>query len=82
MSAEEIATERKLALSTIYGHFARLVSCGEFAATDFVAEDKVSVIKEYFRSTEDTSLAGAREVLGDDYEFWELRIVLDEMREK
>lgn len=82
MSAEEIATERKLALSTIYGHFARLVSCGEFAATDFVAEDKVSVIKEYFRSTEDTSLAGAREVLGDDYEFWELRIVLDEMREQ
>ena len=78
MSAKEIASARNLALSTVYGHFARLVAQGDFQATDFVDPEKVSVIRDYFSSTEDTALGTAREVLGDDYEFWELRIVLEE----
>ncbi len=76
MTAEEIAAERDLNVSTIYGHFARLVEDGEFVATDFVAADKCAVIEEYFRDAEDSSLTAARDVLGDDYEFWEMRIVL------
>ena len=78
MSAKEIASARNLALSTVYGHFARLVAQGDFQATDFVDPEKVSVIRDYFSSTEDTALGTAREVLGNDYEFWELRIVLEE----
>ena len=76
MTAEEIAAERDLNVSTIYGHFARLVEDGDFVATDFVAADKCAVIEEYFRDAEDSSLIAARDVLGDDYEFWEMRIVL------
>ena len=76
MTAEEIAAERDLNVSTIYGHFARLVEDGDFVATDFVASDKCAVIEEYFRDAEDSSLTAARDVLGDDYEFWEMRIVL------
>ncbi len=76
MTAEEIAAERDLNVSTIYGHFARLVEDGDFVATDFVAADKCAVIEEYFRDAEDSSLTAARDVLGDDYEFWEMRIVL------
>lgn len=74
-TAEEIAVEREMAVSTIYSHFARLVEDGEFAASDFVAPDKCAVIEEYFRDAEDLSLTAARDVLGDDYEFWELRVV-------
>jgi hypothetical protein len=80
MTVEEIAAERGLALSTIYGHIARFVEHGEYDAVDFVDRDKCAVIEEYFRDTEDQSLTAAREVLGEDYEFWELRMVLAGMQ--
>jgi len=79
MTAEEIAKERGLAASTIYGHITRFVENGEYAATDFLNKEKFEIIEEYFLDTEDSSLNAAREVLGDDYEFWELRMVLAEM---
>ena len=82
MTAEEIASERNLALSTIYGHIARFVEAGDYEASQFVAKEKITVIEEYFRDTEDPSLGKAREVLGDDYEFWELRIVQAGMNKK
>lgn len=75
MTAEEIASERNLALSTIYGHIARFVEHGEYDAVDFIDKEKCDIIEEYFRDTEDPSLGKAKEVLGDDFEFWELRMV-------
>ena len=76
MTAEEIAVEREMAVSTIYRHIAQFVEAGDFKASDFVAEDKCAVIEEYFQDAEDSSLTAARDVLGEDYEFWEIRIVL------
>ena len=80
MSAEEIAKKRGMALSTIYGHLARLVGDGEFSADRFVDKGKCDTIRDYFESTGDLSLGRAHEVLGEDYEFWELRAVLAEMQ--
>ncbi len=82
MTVEEIASERNLTLSTIYRHIARFVEAGDFEAFQFVAKEKITIIEEYFRDTEDPSLGKAKEVLGDDYEFWELRIVQAEMNRK
>ena len=79
MTVEEIAKERGLAASTIYGHVTRFVEQGEYAATDFLDQEKFDIIKSYFLDTEDKSLNAAREVLGEDFEFWELRMVLAEM---
>ena len=76
MTVEEIAAERGLAVSTIYGHIARFVEHGDYEAADFVDKEKCDIMEEYFRDTEDKSLNAAREVLGDDFEFWELRMVL------
>ena len=76
MSVAEIATERGLAESTIYGHISRFVEHGEYDVVDFVDKEKCAVIEEYFHDTEDKSLNAAHEVLGDDFEFWELRMVL------
>ena len=75
MTVAEIAAERGLAESTIYGHIARFVEHGEYDAVDFVDKEKCDIIEEYFQDTEDPSLGKAKEVLGDDFEFWELRIV-------
>lgn len=78
LSVEEIAKRRGMAVSTIYGHIARLVGDGEFDADRFVDKGKCAVINDYFESTDDPSLGKAREVLGEEYEFWELRTVLAE----
>jgi hypothetical protein len=82
MTVEEIAVERGLALSTIYGHIARFVEHGDYEATDFMEKEKYDIIEEYFRDTEDKSLNAAREVLGEDFEFWELRMALAGMQVK
>lgn len=80
MSVKEIAKERKMAVNTIYGHLARFVAEGSYNADKFVEEEKIATIKDYFESTGDPTLTPAREVLGEDYQFWELRIVMEEMR--
>ena len=80
MTVEEIARERNFAFSTIYGHFARLVAEREFDADRFVSPEKIATIRDYFESTGDSSLGKAREVLGVEVEFWELRIVLAEFQ--
>ena len=80
MTVEQIAKERNMAQSTIYGHIARLVGDGEFNADKFVDSEKCDTIRDYFESTGDPSLGKAREVLGDEYDFWELRAVLAEMQ--
>lgn len=80
MSVDEIAKEREMAMNTIYGHLARLVAEGFYDASKFVEEGKIATIKDYFESTGDPTLSPAREVLGEEYQFWELRIVLEEVR--
>lgn len=81
MTVEEIATERGLTTSTIYAHLTRFVEQGEYDAVDFVDKEKCDIIEEYFHETGDASLTAARDVLGEDYEFWELRMVLAGMKQ-
>ena len=78
MSVEEIAAERQLVVSTIYGHLARFVGEGRFKARKFVSMQKCRRIKDYFSKNECNSLTEVRNALGEDYEFWELRVVLAE----
>lgn len=75
MSVSEIAEKRKLAESTIYGHLSRFVENGDYEPSRFVGKEKCDTIEEYFRDTRDPALGAAREVLGDDFEFWEIRMV-------
>ena len=78
LSVEEIAQKRGMAASTVYGHIAQLVGQGDFDAKRFVEETKYATIMEYFDSADDAKLSSAKDVLGDEYEFWELRTVLAE----
>ena len=79
MTAEEIAVKRQLTVATIYSHFAHFVENGEYSVSDFVDEKKCAVMEEYFRDAEGSSLTAARDVLGEDFEFWELRLAFAEM---
>ena len=79
MTVEAIAKERGLAVSTIHGHLAHLVEQGTFEASQFIEKEKYNEILDYFESTFDPHLTIAKDVLGEGYEYWEIRMVLAEL---
>ncbi len=79
MSIEAIAKERGLTVSTIYGHLSHLVRQGTLEASQIVEKEKYNEILDYFESTFDPRLGAAKDVLGDNYEYWEIRMVLAEL---
>ena len=80
MSIEAIAKARGLAESTILSHLTYWVEQGSFPASQFVSSEKIAEIREYFESTGDPKITTARDVLGDDYQYGEIRMVLAEMK--
>ena len=80
LSIGEIAEKRNMAQSTIEQHVAELVLKGYADAKDFMSEEHYDNIVEYFTETQDSSLGAARDVLGEDYSWGELRIVLNEIK--
>ena len=79
MTIEEIAEERNLARSTVEGHVVQIVKNGLYSAEDFVSKDHLEIIKEYFKEVDDTSLTEARDVLGDEYSYFELKMGLSQV---
>lgn len=80
LSIEEIVEKRSMARSTIEQHVAELVLKGYADAKDFMSEEHYETILEYFTETQDSSLGAAKDVLGEEYSWGELRIVLNEMK--
>ncbi len=79
-SAAEIAKIRDYAVSTIEGHLARLVKQGDIAVSDLVEENKLERIKKVLQNLgKDVSLADAKQQLGDDFSYAELRYVKTSM---
>ena len=77
---DEIAKERGLARSTIESHVYKIVKYGLYSASDFVIKEHYDIIKEYYEETNDISTSAARDVLGEDFSYFELRIVLNEIK--
>ena len=82
LSLEEIAKERGFALTTIEGHVARFIKDGEYKATDFVDKEKYDEIVDYFESTGDKTTSIAKDVLGDDFSYGEIKMVLAELEKE
>ncbi len=80
LSPEQIAKERGLKISTIYGHLARFIEQNLYDASQFVSEAHYDTIRDYFESTEDPSLGAAKDVLGDEFDYGEIRMVLTELK--
>ena len=49
---------------------------GFYEAADFISEEHHATIQEYFEETGDPSLSAAREVLGEEYSYFELKMYL------
>ena len=71
---ETIAKERNYSKSTIENHIVEIVKNGLYEAEDFVDKDHLETIREYFEEVEDSSLSAARDVLGDEYSYFELKL--------
>jgi len=76
MRIEDIAKERDLVASTIEGHLADKIKEGLLDIFDFIENEKINKIKKYFSHAESYKLTDAREALGEEYTFAELKYVL------
>lgn len=74
-SPEEIAKERGLTLGTIMGHFVPFLKSGDVKIEELVDPKKAETIAECIHETEATSLGEVRQILGDDYDYGEIRLV-------
>jgi hypothetical protein len=72
----EVAQERNLAVSTIESHLAEYVALGELNVDQFVNRDKINKAEMCFQSAESYGLTEARNNLGEDFSFAELKYIL------
>ena len=79
MTIDEIAEERNLARSTVESHVVEIVKKGLYPVEDFVSRERLEIVKEYFKEVNDTSLTAARDVLGDEYSYFELKMGLSQV---
>lgn len=75
-SIAEIAEERGFNAATIEGHLAHFISRGELDAKQVLSEEKLNKLIEYFKSAENQGLSLAKEKLGDEMSYGELKIGL------
>lgn len=79
MDLKTIAKERNLTVSTIYSHIYHLIEQDEYDAMPFVSEDHYNTIRDYFEATGDPAIGSAKEVLGNNYGYGEIKMVQCEL---
>lgn len=76
----QIAAVRKLTIATIEEHLALYVASGDLSPELFVAPDRLQQITAYFNSSENFSLTKAREYLGEEFSYSDLKFALAFLR--
>ncbi len=75
-SLEEVARLRGMAVSTVEGHLVHYVETGELGLERLVNHKKAATISDWFRHNPTLGLAAAKNELGDNYSYTELRFVM------
>ncbi len=78
-TVEEIAEERSMSPTTIEGHLAHFVAMGELGISLFISDEKLKIIMKYFENAETKNLTPAKEALGQDYSYADLRFGLNHL---
>lgn len=73
-SVEEIANERVLTERTIYNHLARLVKDEKIEIDAVLDQEKIEILKDKLGKELEMSLSEAKELVGEDISWDELRI--------
>jgi PIF1-like helicase/Helix-turn-helix domain len=72
---EEISEIRGLAVGTLYGHFTKLIGEGRIGIDKVMPEKRLALINAALKDLTDNSITPAKEKLGDDFSFDEIRMV-------
>ncbi len=75
-SIEQIAVERGLTVGTIEGHLTHYIGLGELDVYKLVPQEKVQKIQAYIEEFKPISTTQAKEALGDDISYNEIRAVM------
>jgi hypothetical protein len=75
-SIDEIAAARGLTVTTVEGHFARLIKQGEINISKVLPPEKLFPILEAIKNQAEPSLTNLKIVLGDKFSFGEIRMVI------
>lgn len=74
---EEITMQREISEATVYGHLARFAQQGVLDISRLFTQEKIENFKKYFDKANYTSLTEWKQALPDEYEFHEIRILLN-----
>lgn len=81
LSAQEIATARRLTVGTIYGHLASAIECGEpLRLSEFFSQEDQELMKKALDQA--GSLTAAKELLGGRFDHNQLRLYLAGQRKQ
>jgi len=75
LGIQEIASRRSLKRNTIEGHLAHYIRTGKLAVTDFVSDEQIARIAAVLAETGTNELGLAKQALGDDCSYGELKMV-------
>ena len=78
-STSEVASQRGLTLRTIEGHLAHFVGTGRLSLDRLMEPEKANRIAAYFQSNPYQGLTPAKEILGEDVSYGDLRFVLKDL---
>ena len=70
----EIASERKLTETTIYGHLGKLIQQEYLKLTDVLPEEKIKQLQVLFKYFKGDSLSELKESVGDKFTWEELKL--------
>ena len=73
---KEIAQERGMTAQTIENHLAYFIEMGDLDISLFVTDEKLDKITSYFEKAGNRSLSPAKEALGNDFSYTELKMTL------
>jgi ATP-dependent DNA helicase RecQ len=76
---QEIAAARKLTLSTIENHLEHLIWAGELDLNKLMHSDRIEKVRKALESCEGETISPAKEMLGEDFSYGEIRWVKAEM---
>jgi ATP-dependent DNA helicase RecQ len=79
-SIAEIAQIRNLGTMTIEGHLSEFVANGQLTVERFVSDYKLAAIVKVIEEKGRLSLRVIKDVLGDDYSYFEIKIAVAYMK--
>ncbi|MDD1597626.1 AAA family ATPase [Riemerella anatipestifer] len=71
----EIAKERGLVISTVYGHLAKFAEQGLLDLSRLISAEKIKTFEETFKQAPQGTLSEWKKVLPDDFEYHEIRLL-------